>query len=71
MLRVNMSIAIVQMVKQDDGKQQSICINETSEGGGGEDVGESKQGLSWSGAQVSWVLSSFFIGYVVFQVSNF
>lgn len=63
-----MSIAIVQMVKQDDGKQQSICINETSDSGGGEDDGDVKQGLSWSGAQVSWVLSSFFIGYVVFQV---
>ena len=27
---------LYQNLSQDDGKQQSICINETSEGGGGE-----------------------------------
>jgi len=69
MLRVNMSIAIVQMVKKDDGKQQSICVNATSDEGGGDgDNGEGTKGLAWSGAEVSWVLSSFFIGYVIFQV---
>ena len=45
--------------------------NDTSEnvdtgGDEGEDVDANK--LGWSGSEVSWVLTSFFIGYAAFQV---
>ena len=73
--RINISIAIVEMVGTSGNSSKSPCShNDTSEnvdidnGGEGEDVDANK--LGWSGSEVSWVLTSFFIGYAAFQVSQ-
>ena len=59
------------MVKQGS-KDQSVCVNTTAEGGGGGGgaAEEEEDRLDWSGGDVSWVLSAFFWGYVIFQASH-
>ena len=66
MLRINMSIAIVTMAGGDN-STQSPCAdpdNGTDSGGGSEDT----DSLGWTGSEVSWVLTAFFIGYAFFQM---
>ena len=66
MLRINMSIAIVTMAGGDN-STQSPCAdpdNGTDTGGGEEDT----DSLGWTGSEVSWVLTAFFIGYTLFQM---
>ena len=62
-MRINISIALVDMVKGSDNQTGSGLCNTSSsdgeEGGGGS--------LDWSGTETSWVLTSFFIGYTLFQ----
>ena len=65
MMRINISIALVDMVGSDNSTGPAWCNNtqgEEEDGGGG---GGS---LDWSGTETSWVLTSFFIGYTLFQV---
>ena len=65
MMRINISIALVDMVGSDNATGPAWCNNtqgEEEDGGGG---GGS---LDWSGTETSWVLTSFFIGYTLFQV---
>ena len=67
MMRINISIALVDMVGSDNSTGPAWCNNtqgEEEDGGGG---GGS---LDWSGTETSWVLTSFFIGYTLFQVCD-
>ena len=63
MMRINISIALVDMVGSHNSTGPAWCNNtqEEEDGGGG-------GSLEWSGTETSWVLTSFFIGYTLFQV---
>ena len=63
MMRINISIALVDMVAGTNNETGTALCNTTA-GGGGEGGGS----LDWSGTDTSWVLTSFFIGYTLFQV---
>ena len=65
MMRINISIALVDMVGSDNSTGPAWC-NNTEEGGEEEEGGGGS--LDWSGTETSWVLTSFFIGYTLFQV---
>ena len=67
MLRVNISIAIITMVRKDNNStgSESLCVEANTTDERDEDDGTK---LDWSGAEVSNVLLSFFIGYAAFQV---
>jgi len=65
MLRINMSIAIVKMGEGSNDTSRSPCANnDTTE----DNSDDAQDNLGWSGTEVSWVLTSFFIGYTLFQV---
>ena len=64
-MRINISIALVDMVGSDNSTGPAWC-NNTEEDGGDDGGGGS---LDWSGTETSWILTSFFIGYTLFQVS--
>ena len=65
MLRINMSIAIVKMGEGSNSTSRSPCAsNDTAEDNNDSD----EDNLGWTGSEVSWVLTSFFIGYTLFQV---
>ena len=66
MMRINISIALVDMVGSDNSTGPAWC-NNTEEGGEEEEEGGGGS-LDWSGTETSWVLTSFFIGYTLFQV---
>ena len=72
MLRVNISMAIINMVhRENTNTSQSICVEtDTTEEDGGEDDEDKGTKLEWTGNEVSIVLLSFFIGYAAFQVGN-
>ena len=64
MMRINISIALVDMVATSGNDTGTALCNTTS---GGDEFGGGS--LEWSGTDTSWVLTSFFIGYTLFQVS--
>ena len=67
-MRINISIALVDMVAGSDNSTGPAWCNNTDQeedGGGG---GGSSGSLDWTGTETSWILTSFFIGYTLFQV---
>ena len=63
MMRINISIALVDMVKGGDNQTGPGLCNTSSS----EEEEERGGSLDWSGTETSWVLTSFFIGYTLFQ----
>ena len=66
MMRINISIALVDMVGRENSTGPAWCNNTEEDAGDGGDGGS----LDWSGTETSWILTSFFIGYSLFQVSS-
>ena len=65
-MRINISIALVDMVRGTEEETGPGLCNTTNT-----DHQDDKGGsLDWSGTDTSWVLTSFFIGYTLFQVSR-
>ena len=72
-LRINISIAIVAMAGKSENSTKSPCShNQTSENvdDGSDETDNDTDKLGWTGSEVSWVLTAFFIGYAAFQVRN-
>ena len=66
-MRINISIALVDMVGSSDNSTGPAWCNNTQ--GEEEDGGAGGSGsLDWTGTETSWILTSFFIGYTLFQV---
>ena len=62
-MRINISIALVDMVRGTEEETGPGLCNTTNT-----DHQDDKGGsLDWSGTDTSWVLTSFFIGYTLFQ----
>ena len=55
----------VQLSKKGSGNSSlSPCADNSTDSEGGEEAGS----LGWTGTEVSWVLTAFFIGYAFFQM---
>ena len=60
------SEAISEFVQNSTLFRSACADNSTSEG----DNEDDDENLGWTGSEVSWVLTSFFIGYTFFQVNK-